>query len=67
MQDPDLCVPARFDFELGDGAERILALVHMQGVLKSLVPVSAAHRGRAKVRTSLTTAAAAKVNILYHK
>ena len=64
VQEPDLCATARFGIDRGDSAERILTLVDMQGVLKSLVPVSAARRGRAEVHTSLATYAAAKVKIL---
>ena len=64
VQEPDLWAPARFGIDRGDSAERRFALVDMQGVRKSLVPVSAAHRARAEVPTSLATYAAAKVKIL---
>ena len=52
VQDPDLWVPARLGIDHGDSAEGICALPDMQGVRKTLVPVSAAHRARAEVPTS---------------
>ena len=64
MQDPDLRGGAIGRRDAGDVRERILALVDMQGVLKSLVSVSAARRGRTVPHASLTTYAAAKMGVL---